>query len=205
MSRHGTSPLSYACCGSSGCDAQQNVEAKEGWELLPYNGRVGQHLPARLNFRQRGQITGDFFGIWIDYARNFESFKASDIIEAVTIFGLSEVEKAAYDAPFPARIAMGGPRSFPGLANTLVGVTDKAWLGLSTFEKPFLTIWGGNDPGNLGRPEVQHAMIAQVPGAEGWDHVRLPEASHFLQDDQGEEIARRINAFIKASPDAAPQ
>ncbi|WP_420566731.1 haloalkane dehalogenase [Thalassovita sp.] len=152
-----------------------------------------------------GQISGDFFGIWIDYARNFKRFKASDIIEAVTFFELSEGEKAAYDAPFPTRIAMGGPRSFPGLANTLVGVTDKAWLGLGTFEKPFLTIWGSNDPGNLGRPEVQQAMIAQVPGPEGWDHVRLPEASHFLQDDQGEEIARRINAFIKASPDAAPR
>jgi hypothetical protein len=40
-------------------------------------------------------------------------------------------------------------------------------------------------------------LIDQIPGSDGWDHVRLPEASHFLQDDQGAEIARRINVFIE--------
>jgi haloalkane dehalogenase len=70
---------------------------------------------------------------------------------------------------------------------------------LGKFEKPFLTIWGSNDPGNLGRPETQQALLGHIPGTAGWDHVRLPEASHFLQDDQGEEIARRINEFIAAT------
>ena len=143
---------------------------------------------------------GDFFGIWIDYARNDKRFQASQILEAMTYFDLSEEELAAYDAPFPSRVFMGGPRAFPGLANQLPGVTDSAWESLGKFDKPFLTIWGGNDPGNLGRPEVQQALIDHIPGTEGWDHVRLPEASHFLQDDQGEEIGRRIVEFIEAMP-----
>ena len=143
---------------------------------------------------------GDFFGIWIDYARNDKRFQASQILEAMTYFDLSEEELAAYDAPFPSRVFMGGPRAFPGLANQLPGVTDSAWESLGEFDKPFLTIWGGNDPGNLGRPEVQQALIDHIPGTEGWDHVRLPEASHFLQDDQGEEIGRRIVEFIEAMP-----
>jgi len=143
---------------------------------------------------------GDFFGIWIDYARNDKRFQASQILEAMTYFDLSEEELAAYDAPFPSRVFMGGPRAFPGLANQLPGVTDSAWESLGKFDKPFLTIWGGNDPGNLGRPEVQQALIDHIPGTEGWDHVRLPEASHFLQDDQGEEIGRRIVEFIEATP-----
>ena len=143
---------------------------------------------------------GDFFGIWIDYARNDKRFQASQILEAMTYFDLSEEELAAYDAPFPSRVFMGGPRAFPGLANQLPGVTDSAWESLGEFDKPFLTIWGGNDPGNLGRPEVQQALIDHIPGTEGWDHVRLPEASHFLQDDQGEEIGRRIVEFIEATP-----
>ena len=35
--------------------------------------------------------------------------------------------------------------------------------------------------------------------------MRLEEASHFLQDDQGEEIARRVNEFIAqtSEPSAA--
>ena len=142
---------------------------------------------------------GDFFGLWIDYARNDKRFEASLILEAMTYFDLSEEELAAYDAPFPSRTFMGGPRAFPGLVNQLPGVTDTAWDELAEFEKPFLTIWGGNDPGNLGRPEVQQALLDHIPGTEGWDHVRLPEASHFLQDDQGEEIARRVNEFIAAT------
>ena len=143
---------------------------------------------------------GDFFGIWIDYACNDKRFQASQILEAMTYFDLSEEELAAYDAPFPSRVFMGGPRAFPGLANQLPGVTDSAWESLGEFDKPFLTIWGGNDPGNLGRPEVQQALIDHIPGTEGWDHVRLPEASHFLQDDQGKEIGRRIVKFIEATP-----
>ena len=31
-----------------------------------------------------------------------------------------------------------------------------------------------------------------MPGAAGQPHDRLPEASHFLQDDQGTEIATRL-------------
>jgi pimeloyl-ACP methyl ester carboxylesterase len=141
----------------------------------------------------------DHFSVWIDYARNDERFQASQILEAMTYFDLSEAELAAYDAPFPSRTFMGGPRAFPGLVNQLPGVTDAAWAGLGEFEKPFLTIWASNDPGNLGRPEIQQALLDHIPGTEGWDHVRLPEASHFLQDDQGEEIARRINVFIAAT------
>lgn len=144
--------------------------------------------------------SGDFFGLWIDYARNDQRFQASQILEAMTYYDLSEEEMAAYDAPFPSRIFMGGPRAFPGIVNQLPGVTDPAWRELGQFEKPFLTIWGGNDPGNLGRPEVQAALLDHIPGTSGWDHVRLPEASHFLQDDQGEEIAQRVIEFIAASP-----
>lgn len=142
---------------------------------------------------------GDNFGLWIDYSRNDKRFRASQILEAMTYFDLSEDVIAAYDAPFPSRIFMGGPRAFPGLVNQLPGVTDVAWAGLGEFEKPFLTIWASNDPGNLGQVETQQALIDHIPGSEGWDHVRLPEASHFLQDDQGEEIAQRMVAFIQAS------
>jgi haloalkane dehalogenase len=145
------------------------------------------------------QVEGSDFGVWIDYSRNDERFQASQIVEAMTYHKLTKKEKAAYDAPFPSRIFMGGPRAFPGLVNQLPGTTDAAWEGLGKFEKPFLTIWGSNDPGNLGRPETQQALLGHIPGTAGWDHVRLPEASHFLQDDQGEEIARRINEFIAAT------
>ena len=109
----------------------------------------------------------------------------------------AEEVKAAYDAPFPARVTMGGPRSFPGLVNTLGGATRSAWEGLRSFYKPFLTIWAGNDPIILGRPETQQKLIDEIPGANGRPHIRLPKAGHFLQEDQGERIAELIVDFMR--------
>lgn len=143
---------------------------------------------------------GNFFGLWIDYARNDERFRPEVIVESQTYFDLTPEEEEAYAAPFPSRIYMSGARAFPGLVNQLGGVTDAGWAGLGEFDKPFLTVWGDNDGGNLGDPAVQQLLINHIPGSAGWDHVRLEEASHFLQDDQGPEIARRVNEFIAQTP-----
>jgi haloalkane dehalogenase len=148
------------------------------------------------NPRFSGGAGSDYFAYWILYARNDERFRASWVLEAMTYFPLTSAEEAAYDAPFPARIAMGGPRSFPGLVNELGGATQSAWEGLRSFEKPFLTIWASSDFGNLGTLEAQQILIDGIPGSAEQPHTRLPEASHFLQDDQGPEIAQRINQFI---------
>jgi haloalkane dehalogenase len=133
-----------------------------------------------------------YFGDWMAYAMTAESFQPSVVVEAMTWFDLPPEEEAAYDAPFPSRIYMAGPRVFPSLVNEVPGTTAEAWAGLTAFEKPFLTLWAGNDPGNLGSCEAQQRFIDNVPGAADQPHDRLPEASHFLQDDQGTEIARRL-------------
>ncbi len=140
------------------------------------------------------------FGLWIEYALTAASFHPAEVIEAVTYFDVPPEEEAAYDAPFPSRIYMAGPRVFPSLINDLPGVNDNAWAGLTSYEKPFLTIWASNDPGNLGSQEIQDNLIENIPGASGQPHTRLPEASHFLQDDQGAEIARLMVEFIAANP-----
>ncbi len=145
------------------------------------------------------QQEGDF-GAWMTYAMKARSFRPSEVLESLTWFDLPEDEEAAYDAPFPSREYMAGVRVFPSLVNELPGVNDEARAGLSSFTKPFLTIWAANDPGNLGRCETQQQLVASVPGAQGQPHDRLPEASHFLQDDQGPEIARRLVEFYASDP-----
>jgi len=136
--------------------------------------------------------SADFFSDWMRYAMTGESFTAGAVVEALTWFDLTPEEEAAYDAPFPDRIYMAGPRVFPSLINELGGATAEAWAGLQAYDKPFLTLWGDNDPGSLGTCETQQQLIDNVPGAAGQPHDRLAEASHFLQDDQGTEIATRI-------------
>jgi haloalkane dehalogenase len=165
-------------------------------EFYTEDGRLKPLIARQSGGAERG---AEYFANWILFARHNEDFRASTILEALTYFPLTAEERAAYDAPFPARVAMAAPRTFPGLANELGGATQSAWAGLVAFDRPFLTIWASNDPGQLGRLEAQQVLIGRIPGAEGQPHTRLPEASHFLQDDQGEVIARRMVDFIAAT------
>lgn len=142
-------------------------------------------------------VFGEGFSNWAEYAMKAAAFKPSEILETLTWFDLPEAVEAAYDAPFPDRAYMAGVRTFPYLINDLPGINDAAWAGLTAYEKPFLTIWAANDPGTLSGCETQQNLIDNVPGAAGKPHTRLPEASHFLQDDQGTEIARRLVNFYK--------
>ena len=75
------------------------------------------------------------------------SFHPSEVVEAGTWFDLPEENEAAYDAPYPSRIYMAGIRVFPSLINEVAGENTEARAGLEAFERPFLTIWAGNDPG----------------------------------------------------------
>jgi haloalkane dehalogenase len=77
----------------------------------------------------------------------------------------------------------------------------QAWFGLASFQKPFLTIWGGNDALDLGDCPLQQALIDNIPGASGKPHYRFPDASHYLQDDQGEEIALKMIDFYNGEYD----
>ena len=137
------------------------------------------------------------FADWMVYAMKAKAFRPSEVLEAGTWFDLPEEVEAAYDAPYPSRVYMAGVRVFPSLINEVAGVNTEARAGLEAFERPFLTIWAANDGGGLGGCEVQDDLICNIPGAAGQPHARLPEASHFLQDDQGPEIARRVVAFIR--------
>jgi haloalkane dehalogenase len=145
-----------------------------------------------------GGIDSDF-GAWMEYSMKAAAFHPAEVVEALTWFDIPADEEAAYDAPFPGRIYMAGPRTFPSLVNQLGGTNQDAWAGLTSYEKPFLTIWSSNDPGNLGSCATQDNLINNIPGAAGLPHTRLPEASHFLQDDQGAEIARRIVELIEST------
>ena len=136
------------------------------------------------------------FGQWMAYAWHYPEFQSSRMVEALTYDALTSEEKAAYDAPFPARITMAGPRNFPRLLNDLVGKSESKRQALTTYNKPFLTIFGRNDPGLAG-DNTQEWVADNIPGAKGQKHTVFDDASHYLQDDKGKEIAEIIIAFIQ--------
>jgi len=178
-------------------DPDEVLDIESPFALMP-----AQQAPVYDGCEPISGIESGYFGAWMIYAMKAAAFHASEVVEAMTWFDLPEDVEAAYDAPFPSRIYMAGPRTFPSLVNEVPGTTEEAWEGLRSFEKPFITIWAANDPGNLGQCETQETLISAIPGAAGWPHARLPEASHFLQDDQGAQIAQRLVRFL--SGDVVP-
>ncbi|MGL5808923.1 MAG: haloalkane dehalogenase [Nocardioides sp.] len=146
-----------------------------------------------------GGALGSGFGSWTGYAFHSEDFVPSAFVEALTYRDLAPEEEAGYDAPFPSRAYMASPRVFPSLLSDIAGRTAEKRTQLTTYSKPFLTIFGGNEPGIVEQGSQQW-MSGSIRGAQGQPHHTYPDASHFLQEDQGPDIARRIDEFIAANP-----
>jgi haloalkane dehalogenase len=145
-----------------------------------------------------GEVNSDALLPWLSFSRESEAFKPSMIVEAVTYFPLTPEETAAYNAPFPTRVTMAGPRTFPSMFNELIGITTPAKEKLKAYTQPFLVVFGGND---LGVPPEDVRWYAEnIAGAQGQAHHMYLDASHFMPDDQGPDAAVRVNQFLADNP-----
>jgi len=144
-----------------------------------------------------GQVAG--FNRWIEFCLTSPNFVPSAVVRFVTAGRLTKPEAAGYDAPYPSFVYKAAPRVFPSMVAAIEQNNEKAWAQLGKFEKPFLSLAGEKDI-NLGSKEMQDRLIQHIPGAKGQPHERFKEANHFIQEDIGETLADRVNAFIRASP-----
>lgn len=140
------------------------------------------------------------FRIWRALARYTPVFPAGRIVSAGTANRLPRALRAAYDAPFPSEAYKAGARAFPGLVPTdpedpAVPANREAWDRLGRWEKPFLTAFGKKDP-ILGWAD--RVLQKHIPGTKGQPHRYLEGASHFVQEDAGEELAAITAGFVKA-------
>ncbi|RNL80142.1 haloalkane dehalogenase [Nocardioides marmorisolisilvae] len=140
---------------------------------------------------------GTAFKIWRAFATYSPVLPVGRIVAQGTRRTLSPAERAAYDAPYPSSKYKAGARAFPRLVpispnDPAAPANREAWAALGRWEKPFLTLFGRNDPilGNADKPLQEH-----VPGAAGQPHDRVA-GGHFVQEDAGEEIARRTVEWI---------
>lgn len=109
---------------------------------------------------------------------------------------------AAYDAPFPDETYKAGARAFPMLVpsrpdDPASEANRRAWQSLEQYAKPFLTAFGDSDPITRGADRV---LQARIPGAKGQPHTTLARAGHFLQEDDGEGLARIVVDFMASAP-----
>lgn len=145
------------------------------------------------------QPMGDAFEGWREYSQTVEDFNAGKIVYGGTTSKLTAAEVAAYNAPYPDDSFKAGARRFPMLVpsspdDPAAGPNRAAWQVLSALDIPVLTTFGADDKIMAG---VEKSFQKLMPGAAGQDHVVLADAGHFLQEDVGPELARRIIAFIQ--------
>lgn len=178
------------------------VAANTAFPVLPAEpeipvpeSRIDPEMKREFDFRNLPEGEPIFLA-WVRYALQVPDFRASAVLDRATFTQLSSEELAAYDAPFPEEITKASPRVFPSLVLRSKGAPQQEWEQLQALEKPFLTLWAPGDP-ILG--EWQPYFTENVKGAAGQPHATFEKASHFLQEDVGEDLARHMIAFIAAT------
>ncbi|HAL90959.1 MAG TPA: haloalkane dehalogenase, partial [Erythrobacter sp.] len=92
-----------------------------------------------------------------------------------------------------------GARAFPALvpaADGMPGVEEnkRAWPVLAAYDKPFLTLFGEDDP--ITRGAEKH-LIERIAGAAGQPHRTLATCGHFCQEDQPGVLAQGVIAMAR--------
>jgi haloalkane dehalogenase len=118
------------------------------------------------------------------------------LVRNATARGMGDDVAAAYDAPFPVPEAKAGARAFPLMLPTSPDMPGAA-AGRRTLEalrtdpRPKLHLWADSDfiiPFKVGE-RFAAAINAEPP-------VKVENASHFLQEDAGEELGQTIAAWL---------
>lgn len=148
-----------------------------------------------------GEGFSDGFQQWLEFSQSVPFLPVGQIVAMGSRRGLSDAEKAAYDAPFPDESFKVGARRFPALVpitpeHGSVAENKAAWKVLEKFTGPFLTAFSDSDPISKGGELI---FQNRVPGAKGQQHVTIKDAGHFLQEDKPDEIADLLHRFITSA------
>ena len=145
---------------------------------------------------------GESFRNWQQFSQDTPKFRVGSIINSGTTTELSQAVIDAYNAPFPDESYKEGARQFP----ILVPITTDdpatednraAWRTLSKWDKPFITLFSDSDPVTAGGDRIMQKLI---PGTQNQAHTIIADGGHFLQEDQGENLAALLIKFIADNP-----
>jgi len=109
---------------------------------------------------------------------------------------------AGYEAPFPGLEYKAGARAWPLLVpehteDEAASELKAAEQFLGTWKRPALVMFSDSDPiTRYGELYFQYIL----PKAEHHLQITIKNASHFLQEDRGEELAGHILDFMASTP-----
>ncbi len=156
---------------------------------------------SRIVIMDTGLFTGeqpmsDAWHQFRDFVERTEDLPVSMLVRNACARGMGDDVAAAYDAPFPVPESKAGARAFPLMLPTSPDMPGAA-AGKRTLEalredqRPKLHLWADSDfiiPFEVGE-RFAAAINADPPR-------KINNASHFLQEDAGEEIGRAIADWI---------
>jgi haloalkane dehalogenase len=159
---------------------------------------------ARIVIMDTGLFTGHqpMTDAWIafrDFVERTEDLPVGFLVRGACKQDPGDEVIAAYEAPFPNAESKAGARAFPLMLPTspeMPGAEagQRVLDALREDQRPKLILWADSDP--VIPPKVGERFAATL-GTQ-IDHV-IADASHFLQEDQGPEIGRRIADWLVAT------
>jgi len=158
---------------------------------------------ARIVALDTGLFTGeqpmtDAWKQFRDFVERTVDLPVAMLVKGAVARGMSDEVSAGYDAPFPTPESKAGARAFPLMLPTSPDMPGAA-AGKRVLEalrvdtRPRLCLWADNDfiiPFKVGQ------RFAEAIGAD--PPIKIADASHFLQEDAGEEIGRHIATWLQA-------
>ena len=156
---------------------------------------------ARMVIMDTGLFTGkqsmsDAWKTFRDFVERTEDLPISILVKGACARGIDDGVTAAYDAPFPVPEAKAGARAFPLMLPTTPDAPGAAagrrvLDALRSDQRPKLHLWADSDP------IIPFAVGERFAAAINAEPPEMIEnASHFLQEDAGEQIGRRIAAWL---------
>jgi haloalkane dehalogenase len=125
--------------------------------------------------------------------------RPGQLVQVTCVNDLPADVVAAYDAPHPTPESMTGTLMFPELVPTDLEHPSAAKMievreALKSWDHPTLVFFGDSDP--IFPPQVAERFAARMPNATAAPPVA--GAGHFVQEDAGEEVGRRIADWLSA-------
>jgi haloalkane dehalogenase len=175
-----------------------------------WGGNIGLRLAvehrdrvARLVLMDTGLFTGRnrFSDAWIafrDFVARTEDLPIGFLVKGACARDMPHDVFSAYEAPFPNAESKAGARAFPLMMPTapeMPGAAEaqRTLEALPGLDVPKLVLWADKDPVIPVEVAVRLAAAIGAPEPE-----IIENASHFLQEDAGEEIGGRIAAWLRS-------
>ena len=182
---------------SGACAVVQDWGGPIGLRVATENPDMFGHLSILNTGLFTGGKVSEGFMAWRNFVEKSEDLPIRFIMERSMIQQWPDEVLEAYEAPYPDRSYKEGAHRFPlivPIADDHDGVAEmkKVKDALASWAGGAQVMFSTEDPVFV--PKVGERFVERIPNATALELVE--GAGHFLQEDQAEEVGRRIVAFL---------